>query len=191
MVKVVQKRTLETRTRLVTAAEAIIAADGYGAMRVEQVVQKAGVAKGTFFAHFADKDALMERIIGARINACLDDIAKLSAPRTVEGLVSHLMPLLHLMTCERYVFDVIIRHSGAAAKEEMGPIAQTFTRQIEVVASWLDDGPFRSDVAAELLAEGVQAFCVQAIALHFCAVNSQEPMASRLTAYLEAWLNPK
>lgn len=191
MVKAVQKRTLETRARLVTAAEAIIAADGYGAMRVDQVVQKAGVAKGTFFAHFADKDALMERIIGARINACLDDIAKLSAPRTVEGLVSHLMPLLHLMTCERYVFDVIIRHSGAAAKEEMGPIAQTFTRQIEVVASWLDDGPFRSDVPAELLAEGVQAFCVQAIALHFCAVNSQEPMASRLTAYLEAWLKPK
>jgi len=191
MVKAVQKRTLETRAKLVTAAEAIIAAEGYSAMRVEQVVQRAGVAKGTFFAHFADKDALMERIIGARIDACLDDIAKLPTPKTVDSLVSHLMPLLNLMTCERYVFDVIIRHSGAAVKEEMGPIAQTFTRQIEVVASWMDDGPFRSDVPAELLAEGVQAFCVQAIALHFCAVNSQEPMASRLTSYLEAWLKPR
>lgn len=191
MVKAVQKRTLETRARLVAAAEAIIAAEGYGAMRVEEVVQKAGVAKGTFFAHFVDKDALMERIIGARIDACLGDIAKLSTPKNVESLVSHLMPLLHLMTCERYVFDVIIRHSGAAAKEEMGPIAQTFTRQIEVVASWMDDGPFRSDVPAELLAEGVQAFSIQAIALHFCAVNSAEPMASRLTTYLEAWLNPR
>ncbi len=191
MVRTVQKRTLETRAKLVAAAEEIIAAEGYGAMRVEQVVQRAGVAKGTFFAHFADKDALMERIIGARIDACLDDIAELSTPKNVESLVSHLMPLLHLMTCERYVFDVIVRHSGAAAKEEIGPIAQTFTRQIEVVARWLDDGPFRSDVPGELLAEGVQAFSIQAIALHFCAINSQEPMASRLTAYLEAWLKPR
>lgn len=191
MAKTVQKRTLETRAKLVAAAQEIIAAEGYGAMRVEQVVQRAGVAKGTFFAHFADKDALMERIIGARIDACLDDIEKLSTPKNVESLVSHLMPLLHLMTCERYVFDVIIRHSGAAVREELGPIAQTFTRHIEVVARWLDDGPFRNDVPAELLAEGVQAFSIQAIALHFCAVNSDQPMASRLTSYLEAWLNPK
>ncbi|MEO0382896.1 MAG: TetR/AcrR family transcriptional regulator [Pseudomonadota bacterium] len=191
MVKAVQKRTLETRAKLVAAAEEIIAAEGYSAMRVEQVVQKAGVAKGTFFAHFADKDALMDRIIGARIDACLDDIDKLSTPKNVESLVSHLMPLLHLMTCERYVFDVIVRHSGAAAKEEIGAIAQTFGRQIEVVARWLEDGPFRNDVPAELLADGVQAFSVQAMALHFCAVNNEQAMPARLTTYLDAWLNPR
>lgn len=190
MVKAVQKRTLETRAKLLAAAEQIIAAQGYGAMRVEEVVLKAGVAKGTFFAHFSDKDALMERIIGARIDACLDEIAALSTPKNVEDMVSHLMPLLDFMTCERYVLDVIIRHSGAAAKEEIGPIAQTFTRHIEVVAAWIADGPFRDDVPPGLLAEGVQAFSVQAMALHFCDINNGEPMAARLTTYLKAWLNP-
>lgn len=190
MRKPLQKRTLATRAKLLAAAEEIIHADGYGALRVEEVVLKAGVAKGTFFAHFPDKDALMERIIGARIDVCLDEIATLSTPKNVEGMVSHLMPLLHFMTCERYVLDVIIRHSGAAAKEEIGPIAQTFTRHIEVVAAWIANGPFRDDVQPELLAEGVQAFSVQAMALHFCSINAVEPMQSRLTTYLQAWLNP-
>ncbi|MBL6598875.1 MAG: TetR family transcriptional regulator, partial [Alphaproteobacteria bacterium] len=44
----VQKRTLETRARLIAAAEALIDDAGYEALRVEEVVLGAGVAKGTF-----------------------------------------------------------------------------------------------------------------------------------------------
>lgn len=188
--KPVQKRTLATRAKLISAAQAVILADGYGAMRVEEVVQKAGVAKGTFFAHFPDKDALMDLIIGGHIDAFLVGLETLPPPKSVDELVTHLMPLLRFMTCERYVFDVIIRHSGAAAKEEIGVIARTFSRHIEVMAKWLSDGPFRDDVPTELLADGVQAFSVQAMALHFCAINNDEPMPARLTTYLNAWLNP-
>ncbi|MEM6624872.1 MAG: helix-turn-helix domain-containing protein, partial [Pseudomonadota bacterium] len=77
MKRAVQKRTLETRARLIAAAEEIVARDGYEALRVEEVVLRAGVAKGTFFAHFRDKDVLMERLIGPKIDAELDRIAAL------------------------------------------------------------------------------------------------------------------
>lgn len=191
MTKPVQKRTLITRGNLIAAAEDIIATKGYQDMRVEEVVQKAGVAKGTFFAHFPDKDALMDLMIGARINAELDKLAHLPAPRGVEDLIAHLKPLLGFMSHERYVFDVILRHSGAAAREEIGAIAKTFSRQISVIADWLADGPFRKDVSPHLLADGVQAFAIQAMALQFCAIHNGEPMVDRLRVYLDAWLMPR
>ncbi|MCV3271830.1 TetR/AcrR family transcriptional regulator [Roseobacter sinensis] len=190
MTKPVQKRTLITRRNLIAAAQEIIAAKGYQDMRIDEVVQKAGVAKGTFFAHFPDKDALMDLMIGARIDAELDKLAQQDAPTSVGELVTHLRPLLGFMTQERYVFDVILRHSGAAAREEIGPIAKTFSRQISVIADWLADGPFRKDISPHLLADGVQAFAIQAMGLQFCAIHNGEPMITRLETYLDAWLTP-
>jgi AcrR family transcriptional regulator len=190
MAKPVQKRTLETRARLIQSAEALIEKAGYEALRVEEVVLAAGVAKGTFFAHFKDKDALMDLLIGREINGCLDAIEKRPPPESVDDLVRALMPLMTAMTSERYVFDVVIRHSGAVAIEEIGVIATTFERQIHVFANWLAKGPFRRDVPPPLLAEGVQAFAIQTMALNFCALHTQEDMAERLRGYLEAWLLP-
>ncbi|NNE52224.1 MAG: TetR/AcrR family transcriptional regulator [Sulfitobacter sp.] len=191
MKRAVQKRTLETRARLVAAAETLVADKGYEALRVEEVVLKAGVAKGTFFAHFRDKEALMDQLIGARIDGFLDEIETLPPPRDVAALVAAIEPLMRFMTCERYVFDIVLRHSGAALTEEIGPIASTFGRYDQVVSGWLAGSSFRRDVSPGLLAEGVQAFSVQAMALHFCALHSDRNMTHRLAEYLEAWLMPK
>ena len=190
MARAVQKRTLETRTRLIAAAEQIIAEAGYEALRVEEVVLRAGTAKGTFFAHFKDKDALMDRIIGARIDEILDDIEAEAPPQTVHAMTDALMPVCNFMTCERYVFDVILRYSGAAAIEEIGPIATTFGRMIHVLERWLEDLPFRTDLSIDLRAEGIHAFMLQAMAVHFCALHSAQTIAERLEAYLTAWLMP-
>lgn len=190
MTKTVQKRTLATRARLIESATAVVTEKGFEALRVEEVVQRAGVAKGTFFSHFADKDALMDRLIGERIDVYLDDLEKCRAPADVEQLVTALLPLLNFMTCERYVFDVILRYSGAAAVEEIGHIAMTFDRHSRVVSAWLTGGPFRRDVGAELLSEGIQAFSVQAMALKFCAIHNGESLESRLLPYFKAWLTP-
>ncbi|WP_238323412.1 TetR/AcrR family transcriptional regulator [Actibacterium atlanticum] len=188
-----QQRTLKTRANLVEAARAIVLDVGYEGLRTEEVVKRASVAKGTFFAHFADKDALLELLIGEALLECLDQMAERPAPVTVPEVVEHLMPLIGLMTQSRFVFDVIVRHSGAAVVESLGPIAQSFDLQYAVFAKWFDpegDHPFRRDVPPELLAEGIQAFAIQAMALMFCAINSVTSVEDRLTVYLNAWLLP-
>jgi len=190
MARAVQKRALETRARLIAAAEEMIGEGGFEALRVEEVVLRAGTAKGTFFAHFKDKDALMDLIIGTRIDQHLDRLESQPAPRTAEEMAALLMPLCAFMTCERYVFDVILRYSGAAGVEEIGMIANTFGRQIEVFEGWLAVFPFRRDISLELQAEGIQAFMVQAMALHFCALHNARSIEERLLPYLRAWLNP-
>ena len=190
MARAVQKRTLATRARLIAASEEIIAEAGFEALRVEEVVLRAGTAKGTFFAHFKDKDALMDLIIGERIDRHLDALAAQPAPKSVAAMTEALLPLCEFMTCERYVFDVILRYSGAAAIEEIGPIAQTFGRQIEILVGWLEKAKFRRDIDPDLQAEGVHAFMLQAMATKFCALHNAQSTHQRLAPYLKAWLQP-
>ena len=191
MARATQQRTLETRARLIAAAEEIIDANGFEAMRVEEVVLRAGTAKGTFFAHFPDKDALMDRIIGQRIDRYLDDMEAKPTPRTIESLTDLLIPLCEFMTRERYVFDVIIRYSGAAAIDEIGAIATTFGRMMEIWEKWLSMTPFRTDISPGLVAEGIHAFMLQAMALKFCALHNSNSIEDRLGPFLQAWLAPK
>jgi AcrR family transcriptional regulator len=190
MRKAVQQRTLETRSRLTQVAQELVNERGFDALRIDEVVQRAGVAKGTFFAHFTDKDELMDLLIGERIDAQLDRMTAATPPRTADQLARRLMPLLELMASERCVFDVILRRSGAAALEDIGPVATTFGRMGTVWGPWLAAGDFRKDVPVELLVEGVQALVLQTLALNFCALHQRKPMKDRLLPYLRAWLGP-
>lgn len=185
-----QKRSAATRQKLLTAAEALVATHGFAGLRTEHVVAQAGVAKGTFFAHFKNKDTLLEHLLGARLHAALDAMEDAAAPTDIDALLAVHAPYVAALTSERLAFDVALRYSGAAASDHIGPIAQAFERHIVVCAAWLVPPYFRGDVSPVLLAEGVQAFAVQAMALQFCATNATTAFETRLRTYLHAWLLP-
>ena len=52
-----------TRTRLLDAAEALVNRQGFAASSVEQIIEEAGVTKGTFFYHFKTKNDLARALI--------------------------------------------------------------------------------------------------------------------------------
>lgn len=191
--RIPQKRRLETRQRLIDAARAIVAESGFAALRVEDVVARAQVAKGTFFSHFSDKDRLMALLIGEEMERILSDIAAGPPPETITGFADAFAPLLDYMAQDRVVFDVVIRFSGAAAIETTELISLNFLHQVELVAVWikqLQGSAIRDDVDAMLLAEGFQAFAIQSMALRFCALHNADTIVDRLIPYLQAWLAP-
>ena len=62
--RVVRDRVLsETRQRLLDAATAEIAREGYVGANINRISQAAGFAKGTVYNHFPSKRALMEALI--------------------------------------------------------------------------------------------------------------------------------
>jgi Transcriptional regulator len=191
MTKPIQKRAIATREKLLAAAKALIEQDSFEHLRVEEVVGAAGVAKGTFFAHFKDKDALLEQIIGARLAGITATMAQSPAPDDITEMIARMRPLIAFSASERTVFDVMIRYSGAAANAEIGPIAEQFDAQIALYSRWAASGPFRKDTDPELLGEGISAFLIQAIALTFCALHGQQALEVRLAGYLTAWLLPQ
>ncbi len=192
MTRAPQKRRLVTRARLLEAAQNLIAEKGHDALRVEDVVAKAGVAKGTFFSHFEDKDRLLSEIIGADMHASLEKMAA-QQPATIQKMADAHQPYFDVIAQNRTTVDVTVRYSGAAAIEDLGPITMAFGRHLDVVADWMENmpaGQLRTDLDTAFLAEGIQAFAVQAIALNFCALHSSVEISDRFRAYLEAWLAP-
>lgn len=57
-----QARALRTRQALVDAALTLFDRDGLAAVSVDAVVAEAGVAKGTFYVHFRDRDTFLREI---------------------------------------------------------------------------------------------------------------------------------
>ncbi|HSJ55538.1 MAG TPA: helix-turn-helix domain-containing protein, partial [Anaerolineae bacterium] len=54
-----ERKKLETRQALLVAALDLFRAKGYDAATVEEITEKADVAKGTFFNYFASKEAML------------------------------------------------------------------------------------------------------------------------------------
>jgi AcrR family transcriptional regulator len=58
-----QLRADDTRARLFAAAAELFAARGYHDTSVDAIAKRAGVAKGTFFVHFATKDVVILELL--------------------------------------------------------------------------------------------------------------------------------
>lgn len=192
MTRAPQKRRLETRGKLLAVAEEIIAVEGVSALRVEDVVARAEVAKGTFFSHFGDKDGLLAVILGARVMGYLDVMEAQPQPQTVAEIAARLAPLLDFVAQDRMIFDLLLRYSGTTGAEVDEVVTQGFIRQITLFAGWIAHmqatGTIRADQEAGLLAEGVQAFLNHVLAIGFCMEHDKQPPAEALLPYLKGWL---
>lgn len=187
-----QKRRIETRARLISAAQALIEQQGVAALRVEDVVAEAGVAKGTFFSHFGDKDGLLAVILGARVMTLLDEMETGTPPRTAAEICDRLAPLLRFIAADRVIFDLLLRYSGTTATQTDEIVTQGFMRQIALFADWIAalqaEGKCRGDLPALLLSEGIQAFVNHVLATGFCAEHAPADPAAALLPYVEGWL---
>lgn len=188
-----QKRRVETRARLLAEASRLIEAQGYAGLRVEDVVEAAGVAKGTLFAHFRDKDGLLAVLIGVEVMHLIDGMETATPPQDLPQLVERLEPLLDFVASDRVIFDLLLRYSGSTGAERDEVVADGFYRQIDLWAGWIAGmqaaGTVRGDHSPALLAEGIQAFLNQVIAIRFCQGDQAIcTPAEALYPFLAAWL---
>jgi len=78
------ERALERRQAIIDAAMDEFIARGYAATRLDDVARRAGVAKGTIYLHFKDKEALFQELIRT---ALVPLIGRLAAPPPSGGSV--------------------------------------------------------------------------------------------------------
>lgn len=80
------------REAILTAALEEFSAGGFAATRLDDVARRAGVAKGTIYLHFADKEALFQEIVRSMLTP----------------LVGHLENLRHLDVPFRVIAEQIV-----------------------------------------------------------------------------------
>src|SRR3954469_180466 len=75
-----ERQAAATRHLLVSTARELFTERGYAATPVEEIIQRAGVARGALYHHFAGKDALFR--------AVYDAVEPKLAPRVVAAAVA-------------------------------------------------------------------------------------------------------
>src|SRR6266702_7103461 len=78
------ERSAERRAAIVEAAMDEFIARGFAATRLDDVARRAGVAKGTIYLHFKDKESMFEELIRT---ALVPLIGRLHAPPPIGGSV--------------------------------------------------------------------------------------------------------
>jgi AcrR family transcriptional regulator len=77
-------RTAERRAAIVDAAFDEFVARGFTATRIDDIAKRAGVAKGTIYLHFKDKESMFEELVRTAIVPLL---SRLTAPPSPGGTV--------------------------------------------------------------------------------------------------------
>ena len=78
------ERAAERRTAIIEAALDEFVARGFTATRLDDIAKRAGVAKGTIYLHFKDKESMFEELIRT---ALVPLIGRLAAPPVTGGSV--------------------------------------------------------------------------------------------------------
>lgn len=81
-------RALERRAAIVDAAMEEFIARGFAATRLDDIAKRAGVAKGTIYLHFKDKESMFEELVRIVIVPVVERLTALPPPTgTVRDLV--------------------------------------------------------------------------------------------------------
>ncbi len=67
------------RQAILAAALTVFAESGFAAARLEDVAARAGVAKGTLYLYFKDKETLFEEVVRGAVNPLLERLSALAA----------------------------------------------------------------------------------------------------------------
>jgi TetR/AcrR family fatty acid metabolism transcriptional regulator len=152
----------DKRERILRAAVKVFARKGFYAARVSEIAKAAGVADGTIYLYFENKDDVLVKLFDDRLTRL---IAALEAEIATEGLdfeqrFRRVVELqLGLLDGRRELAEVVtvnLRQSTRLLKQYATPL---FTKYIDVMASLIAegqrDGAVRSDVSPRIVARSL------------------------------------
>jgi TetR/AcrR family fatty acid metabolism transcriptional regulator len=176
----------EKRDRILKAAIQVFAKNGFYATRVSEIAKAAGVADGTIYLYFKNKDDVLITIFEEGIEQLLRILREVAdSEDTFENRVSRIIELqLGLLEEQRDLAEVItvnLRQSSRLLKQYATPL---FMQYIDVIAGVVRDGQnegaFRKDLNPRIVARSLFG-ALDAILLTW-ALGEGDPPALRKAA---------
>lgn len=151
----------DKRERILEAAIRVFAQGGFYATRVSDIAREAGVADGTIYLYFENKDDVLISIFQDRIGKLIEVLREVAArDEPVDKRVRRIIELqLGLLEGRRDLAEVItvnLRQSSKLLKQYGAPL---FTEYLELIASVIAEGQksgvFRKDVSPRVAARAL------------------------------------
>jgi AcrR family transcriptional regulator len=143
----------ETGRAILEAAEAVFAEDGLHAARMERIAARAGVAVGTLYNHFRDKDALLSSLLRSRRGALLERVDRALAAAAGQDARARLRAFLSAIAAharEHGRFLTVLVQAGEGPERLRPPrtlVAELVARADGLVAEGVAAGVLRPDDA--------------------------------------------
>lgn len=155
------RRGTDKRERILHAAIKVFARNGFYATRVSEIAKAAGVADGTIYLYFKNKDDVLISIFEDRITKLIavlrEEVAKAESFEDKLRCVIELQ--LGLLEGRRDLAEVItvnLRQSSRLLKQYAQPL---FTEYLEIIAGVIAEGQregvLRDDVSPRVVARGL------------------------------------
>ncbi len=146
------RRSTDKRERILRAAIKVFARKGFYDTRVSEIAKAAGVADGTIYLYFENKDAVLISIFEDRITKLLAVLRKeIDEAVTFEGklrvVVERQLGLLEGQRDLAEVVTVNLRQSSKLLKQYAAPL---FTEYLDLIASVIALGQREGHVDPEL-----------------------------------------
>lgn len=184
-------QTRETKRRLVASTIELVTEVGWRRTTVEQIAERAGVAKGTFFVHFKTKEAIVVALVHLQIGAAnaARDAVLARGGSAMERLEAATMTLGTQAAANIELSRAVLvaslesREVGSANDAVFGRL---FARMVEdareAIADGVVSGPDAETVASLLMA------CYLGAALHCTSSPHAKPLAEVLRPLVDATL---
>ncbi|MBW1906679.1 MAG: TetR/AcrR family transcriptional regulator, partial [Deltaproteobacteria bacterium] len=176
----------DKRDRILKAAIKVFAKNGFYATRVSEIAKTAGVADGTIYLYFKNKDdvliTIFEEGIG-RLLTILREVAESDEPfeRRITRIIELQLGLLEEQRDLAEVITVNLRQSSRLLKQYAAPL---FMQYIDVIAGVVregqEEGAFRPDLNPRVVARSLFG-AIDAILLTW-ALGEGDPQALRKAA---------
>lgn len=149
------------RERILRAATKVFARKGFYATKVSEVAKAAGVADGTIYLYFKNKDDLLVSLFEDRIDRLLETLeAELAARPSPEARLRCVIEMqLGLLEGQRDLAEVItvnLRQSTKLMKQYAAP---KFNRYLDLIAQVVVDGQragvFHENVSPHVMARAI------------------------------------
>jgi AcrR family transcriptional regulator len=123
------QKTAARREAIIDAALDEFTEKGFAAARMDEIARRAGVAKGTIYLNFSDKEALFEAIVRQEITPLVDAVSSASvSDQSFRVIVAkHLLPIIRDLANSRRgsVVRLLIAEAGRFPK-----LAEVYYRMV-------------------------------------------------------------
>ena len=147
-----KRKDNEKYHRIIEAATKVFARNGFYQSKIAQIAKEAGVADGTIYIYFENKDDILISLFEEQMKAVLDNmahqVAKTDQPvEQLEIFASTHLGLIEMNKAMAEIIQVELRQSGKFMKEYKNERFQQYLDIIEdIIREGQERGLFRKDV---------------------------------------------